>query len=498
MRGLLIAAAAIATIPSLLAPRGVPQSAEGTLLVPGSIFERHIARGDDHRFQLTISPGVVTIVVEQRGIDLRMLVRDASGAVIDDVQDAQGASGEERTEIATNASVTLTLSVQAAPGTVAAGDSRIRVDDPRRAAADDGRLQEARTLRARALPLEGKGRSPAARDRFSERSRSPNRYAAPMTPWWHLVSSLPATLQRQENTQARALYEQAIRSFEKAFGPDAPSAAMARSRIALVEERAGQRQKAEADIRAALPVLERTLGVDHPWYLQSLVTFANLRESAGDVEQAEAIERRGLAAVERTGQTGTMLHATFINNLADILRARGDYAGAEPLFARSMAIGESILGGDSLFVATALQNLGIMARERKDYTAASPNSAARRFANGSSAPITRVWRACSRIWATSTARPARMRRHSRRSSARCDCGKQSSAPTRGKRSSRSATSRASMPAWATSSTLSSTSAAPTRFSKSRRACTSPPARSGRSLRSCARSRSALTARSPST
>jgi CHAT domain-containing protein/tetratricopeptide (TPR) repeat protein len=372
MRGILIAAAAISTIPSLLAPRGVPQSAEGTLLVPGSILERHIARGDDQRFQLTISPGVVTIVVEQRGIDVQMLVRDASGAVIDTVQDAQGPSGEERTEIATKAGVTVTLSVQAAPGTVAAGDYRIRVDDPRRATADDDRLQEARTLRARALEIEGKGRYPEAHD-LLQRAID---IAEPIrgtddTMVAYLVFELAGNaLQRQENTQSRALYEQAIRSFEKTLGTDDPYAAMARSRIALVEERVGQRQKAEADIRAVLPVLERTLGVDHPWYLQSLVTFANLRESAGDVEQAEEIERRGLASVERTGQAETMLHATFLNNLADILRSRGDYAGAEPLFARSMAIGESILGGDSLFVATALQNLGIMARERKDYAAA--------------------------------------------------------------------------------------------------------------------------------
>ena len=145
---------------------------------------------------------------------------------------------------------------------------------------------------------------------------------------------------------------------------------MARSRLALVDERAGQRQRAETEIRAVLPVLEKSVGPDHPWYLQSLATLANLRASAGDLQQAEEIHRRALATIERTGQSGTMIHATFLNNLADILRARADYAGAEPLFARSLVIGESILGSDSLFVATALQNLGIMARERKDYPAA--------------------------------------------------------------------------------------------------------------------------------
>jgi hypothetical protein len=56
---------------------------------------------------------------------------------------------------------------------------------------------------------------------------------------------------------------------------------MTRSRLALLDQRAGQRLKAEATIRDALPVLERALGSAHPWYLLTEVTFANLRQNAG-------------------------------------------------------------------------------------------------------------------------------------------------------------------------------------------------------------------------
>ena len=177
-------------------------------------------------------------------------------------------------------------------------------------------------------------------------------------------------LERLDDDASRALYERAIGAFDKAWGPSHPYAAMARSRLALLDDRAGERQKAEAGIREVLPLLERALGPAHPWYLQGLVTFATLRQSAGDVEQAEQITRGALAAVEETGQTGTLLHAIILNSLADILRTKKNLTAAEPLFRRSLAIGEAIVGGDSLFVATALQNLGILARERKDYPAA--------------------------------------------------------------------------------------------------------------------------------
>jgi CHAT domain-containing protein len=177
-------------------------------------------------------------------------------------------------------------------------------------------------------------------------------------------------LEAQDNATSRALYERAIRTLAREWGAEHPYPAMARSRLALLDERAGQRQKAEADLREVLPVLERSLGPEHPWYLQSLVTLANLRQSAGDLQQAEQIDRQAIATLERTGQTGTILEATLLNNLADVLRAKKDNAGAEPLFRRSLEIGESVLGGDTLFVATALQNIGIMARERKDYAAA--------------------------------------------------------------------------------------------------------------------------------
>lgn len=236
----------------------------------------------------------------------------------------------------------------------------------------DRRMLEAREAITRAQALEQQGRYPEARSLFeqalsiSESVRGPDDSSVARV----LFDLAGNALQLQDNARSRALYERVLRIFGGVAEPDAAYVLMAKSRLALLDQRGGQPQQAETTLRDVLPALEREVGAEHPWYLQSLVTFANLRQNAGDLDEAERLDRQILATVERTGQTGTLIEAGVLNNLADVRRARADYAGAEPLFRRSVALGESLLGADSLFVATGLQNLGIIARERKDYPAA--------------------------------------------------------------------------------------------------------------------------------
>ena len=349
------------------------QADDALSLSPATPVERPLARGEVHRYRLALATGqYAAIAVEQHAIDVRLFVRDGSGALIDDAQDAPGPEGTEHAAIVAPADGVYTLSVALAAGSPDNGTYVVRLENPRGATADEHRLQEARLLRAQARQLEHRGR-------YAE-ARGPMERALAIVEGVRGADTIDAAvlrfelagnaLERQDNTRARILYGQAIATFDREYGAEHPFPAMARSRIALLDERAGQRSKAEAGLHAVLPLLERALGGEHPWYLLSLGTLGSLRASAGDFQEAEAIERRALATVERSGQSGTLLEAALLNNLADILRARHDYAAAEPLFARSLAIGESVLGADSLFVATALQNLGIMARQRKDYPAA--------------------------------------------------------------------------------------------------------------------------------
>ena len=335
-------------------------------------IHHHLVRGDDHRYLIVLGGGeFARVVVEQRGIDVSVSVRDGD-TVIEEVQDEIRRDGEEHIDIVTEKAGSYTLSISAADATVDAGDYVVRLENRRAATVSDRRLQESRVLRTRARQFERTGQYAAARSLFEQSLATAESAGGCSDSYGALVAFDLAgnALERQDNARARELYGRAIGTLEKEWGPAHPYVAMARSRLALLDQRAGERQKAEAGIRDVLPLLERALGPDHPWYLRSLATLANLRQDAGDLEQAERIDRNALLAIERTGQTGTLLHATLLNNLADVLRATNRYADAEPLFEQSLAIGESTLGSESLFVATAFQNLGIMARERKDYPTA--------------------------------------------------------------------------------------------------------------------------------
>jgi CHAT domain-containing protein/tetratricopeptide (TPR) repeat protein len=362
----------LATIIALSAPTSPAQDRVRVTLAPGPAVERHLGDGEEHQFAVPLAAGeYVRIGVEQRGIDVRATIRDGDGTLIEDAVDGVGPAGEESVEIVATVASTYTLAVAPAEG-AESGDYAVRMDAPRPATADERRMQKARSLRTEARQVEQIGHYPEARGLLEQALEIAQavRGDGDTVVGVLLFELAGNALETLDDERSRVLYERAVSILDRQWGPAHPYPAMARSRLALLEERAGQRQKAETEIRTALPLLERSVGVDHPWYLLSLVTLGNLRAGAGDLQEGEAIERRALAAVERSGQTGTLLEATVVNSLADILRATGDYAAAETLFVRSMAIGESVLQGDSLFVATALQNLGIMARERKNYPAA--------------------------------------------------------------------------------------------------------------------------------
>jgi len=373
MRGAFLFNVATTWTVTALLLSNVSQEADVTTLAPAEPIQRQLTRGEEHRFQLSLAAGTaVGIVVEQKGIDVVVSVRDADGKAVCDFQDELRRDGEERAEIVAAVAGTYIVAVRAADGAGSPGDYAIRMDTPRPATDEQSRMQQSRVLRTLGRQLERSGHFGEARTLLEQSLSIAAAVRADDDPYLAMVRFELAgnALETQDNTRSRSLYERALATFDNAWGATHPYAAMTRSRLALLDQRAGQRIKAEASLREVLPLLERAVGSAHPWYLLSLVTLANLRQGAGDLQQAEQINRDALATVERTGQTGTLLEATLLNSLADVLRAKNDNAHAEPLYKRSLTLGESVIGSDSLFVATALQNLGIMARERKDYATA--------------------------------------------------------------------------------------------------------------------------------
>ena len=351
-----------------------PRALEDAItLDPGALFLRHLVSGEEHHFQFALTEGeFARIVVEQKGIDVVVQVRDADDEEISEFQDEIRPQGEEEVEVVAAKAGTYTLTIVAADGAIEPGLYTIRLEGRRPATDTDRIAQESRSLRTSATRLERAARLDEARSLF-ERALNLADDALGHDEAYLAMLSFDLgdnALERHDDAVAQSFYRRAIAMFDRLWGPDHPYPALARARLALLQLRAGQTQAAEDILRPALATIERSLGPEHPWFVRGLVTLASLRNDAGDTEEAETIARRGLNALEKIHQTGTMLEALLLNNLGNISRQRNDLEAAETLMRRSLDIAERLQGPGTYFISTVLQNLGVVAREHKDYAAA--------------------------------------------------------------------------------------------------------------------------------
>jgi hypothetical protein len=278
-------------------------SPDVTTLETGITVERELGPREEHPYQLALTQGDdVQVVVEQRGVDVVVQARRPDGSVIADFQLEITSQGQEQVDIVADAGGAYVLSVKHGPG-IMSGSYAIHVAGRRRASDADRSMQEAWALRTAAAGLESAARLDEARSLF-ERALAiaealpgaDDRFLGAL-----MFDLAGNALESRDDARAELLYQRAIARFERAWGTEHPYPAMARSRLALLQQHAGQGPQAEALLKQATDVIERTLGTEHPWYAVCLTTQANLRANAGDLETAEAIERRALGILEKIG-----------------------------------------------------------------------------------------------------------------------------------------------------------------------------------------------------
>ncbi len=351
----------------------VPSLPLVTTLEPDEPIERELMRGEQHRYEISLSAGEYEeILVEQRGIDVVVEVRGTRDNASARFDDEVGRQGREQVDVAATSDGLYMVTIKPARGTVSPGSYVIRVSRRRMATESDRSIYASRMLRTTAAQLEVEGRFDEARRMLERaltltegaRGRNDVQVAA--------VAAQLAGVQRKlaDGAAAECLYQRAIAILDRTRGAAHPTAARARSELAVLYQREGKRRKAEALLRQALDVIEKTLGAEHPWFVSSLATLGNLRDSAGDLEEEEAIIRRAMSIAETIGDTESIQYAALLNNLGEVRRQKEDYGHAEALFQQSLALGERLLGPANYTTATPLQNLGIVARERKDYAMA--------------------------------------------------------------------------------------------------------------------------------
>jgi CHAT domain-containing protein/tetratricopeptide (TPR) repeat protein len=363
-----IALFAAAGIPPLPA-RTLPASAA---LEDGRTIERRLTGYDDHRYFVTVAAGdCIRLVIEQHGVDVVVQTRDRAGNPIADFDDEVRREGEEYVDLVSEASGVYSVAIRTSFPTLLPGRYAIRIASRRAATDADRAMHESRRLRTMAARLDADGRfaeGQALLERALRLSESVGPEAIDVAMVLHQLAG--NALAQRDDARAQPLVERAIAIFDRVWGPGHPYVAMARSRLAALYERAGQRPAAEALLRPALAVIERTLGTEHLWYVQCLIREANIRYDAGDLDRADALNTRALEILERIQNLEGGPYASALNNLGEIALARHDLPRAQDLLRRSLAVAERLEGPKSYRVSVTLQNLGIVARQQLDFVGA--------------------------------------------------------------------------------------------------------------------------------
>ena len=364
-----IVAALSVALPSLASePRRQPPTA----IDSGATIERHVAIGEEHLYQLTLAAGeCATVIVEQRNIDVVVRTRRAGSTEDVEFQEEVRRNGQEQVDIVADEAGIYVLSIASGQG-VYSGTYSIRVGARRPAADSDRSMHEARRLRTAALELTKAARFDEAR-RLFERALSLGEAARGRDDVFvgMLLHDLAGgALETRDLARAETLQRRALGIFEKSWGDGHPYSAMARMRVAVALNLAGQRLQAEALLRPATQVIEKTLGAEHSWFATCLRMQASFRYQARDLDAAEGFYRRAMAILEKVGANDSPAYAAALNNLGLVYVDKKDVVRAEELYRRALAVAEKLEGTESYHISLYLNNLGTIALHRKDYAAA--------------------------------------------------------------------------------------------------------------------------------
>jgi CHAT domain-containing protein len=339
----------------------------------GKPIERELKGGETHTYEIALEAGqFLNAVVEQRGIDVEVVVIAPDGKELMKIDSPNGTQGDEPVTLITEAVGVYRLKVNSLEKNAPGGRYEIRVKTLRAATDNDRVLQEATTLNQQVDRLIDEGKYDDALP-LADRALAIHEKAlgAEHPDTADSLNNL-AGLYEAKGDYARAepLYMRALAVREKALGAEHPNTAQSLNNLAGLYEAKGDYAKAESLHIRALAIYEKVLGTEHPLTGYSLNNLAQLYYSKGDYAKADPLYIRALAITEKLGAEHRNT-AKSLNNLALLYKSKGDYAKAEPLYIRALAITEK-LGAEHPDTATSLMNLAALYVSKDDYTKAEP------------------------------------------------------------------------------------------------------------------------------
>lgn len=381
----------------------------------GQSITRGLKAGESHAYRVALAADqLMSVVVEQRGIDVAMTLAGPDGVKQADVNNALGTTGSETLTVISTAAAEYRLEVRTGDKSAAPGRYEVKIVTQRAPTVEERTLEDARRLTEDARGWRQRGKYdqalPLAERALAIKEKALAADHPAVADSLHLLAVIYDD--KHDYAKAEPLNRRALALREKALGPDHPDVARSLFNLAWLSKVKEDFSQAESLYRRALSIQERAFGPEHTQVAGTLNDLALLYSDAGDLDQAILINRRVLAIRQKTLGADDRGVALAFNNLALSYELKGDYSEAvshfdralqiweralgpehpdlgyaldglakvhyytgnytvaEPLYLRALAIREKALGPDDTEVATTLNNLAVLYRQKGDYAKA--------------------------------------------------------------------------------------------------------------------------------
>ncbi|KAH7124707.1 hypothetical protein EDB81DRAFT_860917 [Dactylonectria macrodidyma] len=209
--------------------------------------------------------------------------------------------------------------------------------------ADQGRLQDAEAMYQRALDSKEKAWGPDH------------------TSTLNTVNNLGILYKDQGRLQdAEAMYQRALGGYEKAWGPDHTSTLNTVNNLGILYKDQGRLQDAEAMYQRALGGYEKAWGPDHTSTLNTVNNLGLLYADQGRLQDAEAIYQRALDGYEKAWGPDHTSTLNTVNNLGLLYADQGRLQDAEAIYQRALDGYEKAWGPDHTSTLNTVNNLGLL------------------------------------------------------------------------------------------------------------------------------------------
>ncbi len=339
----------------------------------GAAIERDLKGGEGHDYRLSLAGGqCAAIVVEQRGIDVVVQVREHGGKLLAEFDFESRKDGNESLVLTADSTVDYTVNVKARYPMDAVARYQVRVEEVRPATAQDRQAFEAYKLNTAEITLYSSGKYDDALPIAEHALALAEQAFGPDDARTGALLNRLALLQRTRGDYSKAeqLFQRALKVNQAALGTEHPQTAYSLFGLGLVSLSRGDYAKSEPLVQNAIEIDENVLGKGHPVISGYLMTLSLLHQNRQDLERSLGELQRAMTIAEATTLPGDHLRAILTNNLGNLYLEMGDDTHAEPLLESALTMLEQELGRDHPSIATPLQNLGSIARRKKQYARA--------------------------------------------------------------------------------------------------------------------------------